>query len=158
MQCSYYLFRESMSYSDLYWWIAKRINAKNQIKIKVVCWAISINQSWQNIISNCIMNFIIICSTEWWISWFISLKLCNPVTWLSSDLTSSSSSGGQGPRFIYEPPSFQGFSNNTGGSLSCSAHGVPQPKISWLEGNSDQVTSHLIQTKLKFYYDSIMSS
>ena len=59
---------------------------------------------------------------------------------LCSDLTISlSSGGGQGPRFIYEPPSFQGFSNNTGGSLSCSGHGVPQPRISWLEGGNDQV-------------------
>ena len=45
----------------------------------------------------------------------------------------------QGPRFIYEPPSYQGFSNNTGGSLSCSAHGVPSPKISWVDGSSEQV-------------------
>ena len=82
------------------------------------------------------------------IYFFKTLRCC-------SDLTSSSSSrsgvgAGQGPRFIYEPPSFQGFSNNTGGSLSCSAHGVPQPKISWLEGSTDQVVSlHIYISQLE---------
>ena len=52
----------------------------------------------------------------------------------------------QGPRFIYEPPSYQGFSNNTGGSLSCSGHGVPPPRISWVDGSTEQV---------KYSFDSI---
>jgi len=45
----------------------------------------------------------------------------------------------QSPRFIYEPPSFHGFSNSTGGSLTCSAHGLPTPRLTWVDGKEQPV-------------------
>ena len=47
--------------------------------------------------------------------------------------------GAQCPRFTYEPPSFHIFSNNTGGSLACSAQGIPNPRLSWVDGQENVV-------------------
>uniref|UniRef100_A0ABD2XN24 Down syndrome cell adhesion molecule-like protein Dscam2 n=1 Tax=Trichogramma kaykai TaxID=54128 RepID=A0ABD2XN24_9HYME len=41
-------------------------------------------------------------------------------------------SGQQGPVFVLEPPSTLVFSNTTGSQLSCSAHGSPQPVVTWI--------------------------
>lgn len=36
------------------------------------------------------------------------------------------------PAFIQEPPSYVLFSNNTGAQITCLAHGIPTPSITWL--------------------------
>ncbi|XP_040566562.1 cell adhesion molecule Dscam1 isoform X3 [Lepeophtheirus salmonis] len=47
----------------------------------------------------------------------------------------------QGPVFIYEPPRKARFSNDTGGQLTCSAHGSPTPSISWVDSRGQVVTT-----------------
>ncbi|GFY41202.1 hypothetical protein TNIN_53881 [Trichonephila inaurata madagascariensis] len=47
----------------------------------------------------------------------------------------------QGPRFVQEPPRNRvDFANGTGTVLTCSAHGNPQPKVTWLTGGSVAVS------------------
>lgn len=41
--------------------------------------------------------------------------------------------GRRGPTFIAEPPSLVEFTNDTGAVVSCSARGVPPPRIAWTQ-------------------------
>lgn len=45
------------------------------------------------------------------------------------------------PTFVQEPPSHVVFSNNTGASITCSAHGSPVPSITWLTKDGSLVNS-----------------
>ncbi len=46
-----------------------------------------------------------------------------------------------GPSFIYEPPQRVLIANTSGGSIPCSAHGVPPPLISWLDSMEQPATN-----------------
>ncbi len=46
-----------------------------------------------------------------------------------------------GPSFIYEPPQRVLIANTSGGSIPCSAHGVPPPAISWLDSMEQPATN-----------------
>ncbi|XP_039278210.1 Down syndrome cell adhesion molecule-like protein Dscam2 isoform X4 [Nilaparvata lugens] len=47
---------------------------------------------------------------------------------------------GQGPIFQHEPPPWLELTNSSGGTLSCSAQGTPQPDIRWLDHTDKEVT------------------
>ncbi|XP_059078554.1 cell adhesion molecule Dscam2-like [Tigriopus californicus] len=50
-----------------------------------------------------------------------------------------------GPTFHLEPPAEYLFSNDTGGILDCSAHGIPSPRIIWQTADGQ----HLVETTLR---------
>ncbi|GFU44844.1 down syndrome cell adhesion molecule-like protein Dscam2 [Nephila pilipes] len=60
---------------------------------------------------------------------------------LSVGGTISAADDQQGPRFVQEPARNRvDFANGTGTVLTCSAHGNPQPKVTWLTGSSVAVS------------------
>lgn len=49
--------------------------------------------------------------------------------------------GQQAPLFLQEPLSRLIFSNDTGSQISCSAHGNPTPRVSWVQKDGSPVSS-----------------
>lgn len=49
--------------------------------------------------------------------------------------------GQQAPLFLQEPLSRLIFSNDTGSQISCSSHGNPTPKVSWVQKDGSPVSS-----------------
>ena len=45
-----------------------------------------------------------------------------------------------GPSFIYEPPTRILISSASGGTVPCSAHGIPPPSLSWLDSMEQPVS------------------
>ncbi|XP_023335862.1 Down syndrome cell adhesion molecule-like protein Dscam2 [Eurytemora carolleeae] len=45
-----------------------------------------------------------------------------------------------GPSFIYEPPARVLISSGSGGTVPCSAHGIPPPSLSWLDSMEQPVS------------------
>lgn len=48
--------------------------------------------------------------------------------------------GQQAPIFVQEPVSRLIFSNDSGSQISCSAHGVPTPIVTWIKKDNSIVT------------------
>ena len=53
-----------------------------------------------------------------------------------------------GPSFIYEPPARVLISSGSGGTVPCSAHGIPPPSLSWLDSMEQPVS--VIKGNFKF--------
>ncbi|KAG8225095.1 hypothetical protein J437_LFUL000074 [Ladona fulva] len=47
----------------------------------------------------------------------------------------------EGPVFLLEPPSTLVFSNSTGGTISCTAHGSPPPDIRWIDNRGKELVN-----------------
>lgn len=49
--------------------------------------------------------------------------------------------GTQAPVFVQEPVTKLLFSNDSGAAVTCSAHGIPIPMVSWVLKDGSSVTS-----------------
>uniref|UniRef100_T1JCP3 Down syndrome cell adhesion molecule-like protein Dscam2 n=1 Tax=Strigamia maritima TaxID=126957 RepID=T1JCP3_STRMM len=63
-------------------------------------------------------------------------------------LTGNSTVDPMGPVFIYQPPNSVDFSNSTGASVECSAHGNPLPVVQWIHAATSLPVTNVSQLRL----------